>query len=346
MLENTSEDPFTGSWTFKGKISDSTDRWAIDGTVLTVGEERYFLWSGWEGTTNVKQNIYIAKMSNPWTISSERTMISTPTYPWETNTDPQVNEGPQVIIRNDTISLVYSASGSWTDTYCLGLITADTKADLMNAASWTKKDSPIFSSANGVYGPGHHSFTQSKDGDEDWIVYHSARWQGSGWTRNIRAQQFTWNEDDTPNLGAPVNPNVPIQLPSGEKPHYRYEAEDAVLMNGPRVVDESSASGGKKVGYIDHFNSSYVEFTVYVKHAGEYIVGARNDNGTFGGPWAIHTLSVNGGEGSNFYVAYSGWNNWGLSTAKIHLNKGFNTIRFTKKEHFAEIDSIDIFSVK
>ncbi|PZE22170.1 family 43 glycosylhydrolase [Paenibacillus xerothermodurans] len=345
VLENASEDPFEGQWTFKGNISDSTERWAIDGTVLEVGKQRYFLWSGWEGTTNVKQNIYIAKMSNPWTISSERSMIATPTYAWETNTSPQVNEGPQVIIRNGTISLVYSASGSWTDTYCLGLITADITDDLTDSASWTKRDKPIFATANGVHGPGHHSFTKSKDGEEDWIIYHTARWQGAGWTRNIRAQQFTWNTDDTPHLGAPVNPNAPIPLPSGEKPHYRYEAEAAALVNGPQTAAEVSASGGKKVGYIDHADS-YVEFQVYAQHAGDYIVGARTGNGTTGRPWAIHTLSVNGGAGSNFYTAYSGWNNWGLSTAKVHLNKGVNTIRITHKEHFAEIDSIDLFPAK
>ncbi|NHM30991.1 family 43 glycosylhydrolase [Neobacillus terrae] len=59
-------DPFSGTWRFKGKISDSTDRWAIDGTVLELEGTKYFIWSGWEGNTNVKQNLYIARMSNPF----------------------------------------------------------------------------------------------------------------------------------------------------------------------------------------------------------------------------------------------------------------------------------------
>ncbi len=125
VLENTNADPFVGDWTFRGQITDATDRWAIDGTAFAVGTKKYFIWSGWPAGTNGKQNLYIAEMSNPWTISSARVQISTPTYAWETNTSPTVNEGPEVIVRNGKINLVYSASGSWTDNYCLGLITAD-----------------------------------------------------------------------------------------------------------------------------------------------------------------------------------------------------------------------------
>ncbi len=342
VLENASADPFQGTWTNKGQITDSTNRWAIDGTVLVVGSEKYFLWSGWEGTVNDKQHLYIARMSSPWTLSSARVRISTPTYTWETNTSPQVNEGPQVIVRNGVISLVYSASGSWTDNYCLGLITARVGTDLLNPASWTKRSTPLFRSGNGLYGPGHHAFTKSMDGTEDWIVYHTARWQGAGWTRNIRAQRFTWNADNTPNLGVPAAPNQPIPLPSGEPSRSHYEAERAAFANGPRVVAETTAAEGSKLSYIDT-TQSYVQFTVSVPRAGEYIVAARTGNGTSGGPWAVHTLSVNGGPGTDFFIAYSGWNRWGNATARVQLLVGNNTLRFTKKEHYAEFDSIDVF---
>lgn len=85
VLENASADPMSGSWTFKGKITDATDRWAIDGTVLRVGDQHYFIWSGWEDTDGSFQNLYIARMSNPWTISSQRVLLSTPEYDWETS---------------------------------------------------------------------------------------------------------------------------------------------------------------------------------------------------------------------------------------------------------------------
>ncbi|MCD9025153.1 glycoside hydrolase family 43 protein [Cohnella sp. NL03-T5] len=86
VLQNTAADPMQGTWVNKGQITDSTNKWAIDGTVLQVGSQLYFIWSGWEGDTNVRQNLYIASMSDPWTISSNRTEIARPTYSWETTT--------------------------------------------------------------------------------------------------------------------------------------------------------------------------------------------------------------------------------------------------------------------
>ena len=72
-----------GAFSFKGKISAPTDRWAIDGTVLEMPDKKlYFVWSGWEGTNDVAQNIYIAPMANPWTISGERVCISRPEFDW------------------------------------------------------------------------------------------------------------------------------------------------------------------------------------------------------------------------------------------------------------------------
>lgn len=349
VLENANENPMTGTWAFKGKITDSTDRWAIDGTVLTVNKQHYFIWSGWEETDGSFQNLYIAKMSDPRTISSERVLISTPDHDWETSPG-KINEGPQVTIKGDTINLVYSANGSWTDSYCLGLITARIGDDLMNPGSWVKRDQPIFSSANGVYGPGHHSIVASPDGAEDWIIYHAARWPGSGWTRKVHAQKFTWNEDNTPNLGEPADPNKPVAKPSGEPERQRYEAEEALLVkdpNGdtsPAVRRESSASGGMKIANINNAND-YAQFTVNVPEAGFYMMSVRNANGSPNAAEASHILSVNGSSGANLNIVYSGPNRWGASTAKVYLKEGDNILRFWKGNNLAEIDSMDIFKL-
>ncbi|WP_438495708.1 family 43 glycosylhydrolase [Paenibacillus sp. IHBB 3054] len=349
VLENASDNPMTGTWEFKGKITDSTDRWAIDGTVLTVNEKHYFIWSGWEETDGSFQNLYIAKMSNPRTISSERVLISTPGHDWETSPG-RINEGPQVTKKGNTINLVYSANGSWTDSYCLGLITAKIGKDLMNTSSWVKQDKPIFSSANGVYGPGHHSIVTSPDGAEDWIIYHAARWPGSGWTRNVRTQKFTWNKDNTPNLGEPVDPNRPIVRPSGEPVRKRYEAENALLVKDPSgetspgVWREITASGGMKIANIKNAND-YAQFTVNVPKAGFYVLSVRNANGSSNAADASHFLSVNGSSGANLNIVYSGSNRWGASTAKVYLKKGDNIIRFSKGNNLAEIDSMDIFKL-
>ncbi|MBD0379471.1 family 43 glycosylhydrolase [Paenibacillus sedimenti] len=343
VVYNTNPDPFSGTWSSPIKVYDSSDQWAIDGTVLNNNGSLYFIWSGWDSPNNTDQNLYIAPMDSPTHISGSRVKIASPVYAWETNTTPRVNEGPEVIIRGSTINLVYSASGSWTDSYCLGLITASTTSNLLSASAWTKKNTPVFQSGNGIYGPGHHSFTKSKDGTEDWIVYHSARWQGSGWERSIRAQKFTWNADNTPNLGTPKAPNTPIPLPSGEPGHDRYEAEKALLGGNARLINHPNASGGVKAGYIDTVND-YVQFTVNVGSDGWYNLIARTDNGTSGKPWATLKLSVNGGAASDFHITYSGWDHWTNASARVFLNRGNNTLRFTHGSNYAEVDCIDIFS--
>lgn len=198
---NNPYDPLEGEYSYLGKISDDTDRWAIDGTVLEWNGGLYFLWSGWEDCVNEVQNIYIAPMSNPWTIAGKRVMISTPDREWEKHGRPLINEGPEVLISGRTIHVIYSASGSWTNDYCLGRLTCK-DGDVLNSASW-KKNGPVFAKTDYVFGPGHASFIKSEDKSKDYILYHAAVRDGSGWERNIRMQSFHW-EEDYPVFGTPV----------------------------------------------------------------------------------------------------------------------------------------------
>lgn len=204
------------SFTLKGKIAAPTDRWAIDGTVLQMpGDKLYFIWSGWEGSNNVAQNLYIAPMSDPWTVSGERVRISSPELPWECHGNPLINEGPETLWHGDKLFVIYSASGSWGDDYCLGQLSWS-GGDALDPASWIKKASPVFSKTKDVFGPGHCSFVKSRDGREDWIVYHSARQSGAGWNRRVNMQRFTWNPDGSPAFGTPVAAGVPQTEPSGD----------------------------------------------------------------------------------------------------------------------------------
>ncbi|MGI8599553.1 MAG: glycoside hydrolase family 43 protein [Chitinophagaceae bacterium] len=223
VLENSNADPTTGSWIDKGKIGDpNADFFSIDGSVLEYGGKLYFLWSGQESEADKTQRLYIAEMSNPWTLQTSRTQIASPQYPWESmGAPPAVNEGPQ-ILKNPAgrVFLIYSASGCWTDDYALGMITLKEGGDPLNASDWTKSSSPVFSKNPGgsVFGPGHNSFFKSPDGTEDWILYHAnpQSGQGCGDKRSPRMQKFTWNPDGTPNFGTPVPINSNITKPSGE----------------------------------------------------------------------------------------------------------------------------------
>jgi GH43 family beta-xylosidase len=228
VLENSSVDPLKGEWKMKGKFTTPEDKWSIDGSVFEYRKQLYTIWSGWQGDSNGEQDIYIAKMKNPWTIDGNRVKISTPELPWETIGDlhdkdnpphVNVNEGPEVLVHGNHLFLIYSASGCWTDFYALGMLTARAGTDLMNAASWTKSPEPVFKQSveNGVYAPGHNSFFKSPDGKEDYILYHanSKPGQGCGGFRSPRAQKFTWNKDGSPNFGVPVKEGEMLNVPSG-----------------------------------------------------------------------------------------------------------------------------------
>jgi GH43 family beta-xylosidase len=240
-IENGAADPLDGEWTFKGKVADATDRWAIDATVFEHGSRLYMAWSGWEGAVNGAQNLYLAEMENPWTIRGPRVRLSAPELPWEkigdlkprtpTEANPggdpanpihvDVNEGPEFLRHGDRVFLVYSAGGCWTDYYALGMLTADASSDLMNPGSWKKSEKPLFwlSPEAHAYGTGHNSFFRSPDGTEDWIVYHAnpESGDGCGGKRSPRAQRFTWKPDGMPDFGRPAPVGVEMKGPSGEK---------------------------------------------------------------------------------------------------------------------------------
>lgn len=243
VLENTSADPMSGDWTMKGKLSDPGDHWAIDGSVFESRGRLYFIWSGWESDRNGTQNIYIARLKNPWTIDGERVRLSTPDHPWERVGDHDlervgernpglereepvhidVNEGPEVLVHGGKLFLIYSGSACWTNQYALGMLAASESSDLLDPSSWTKSENPVFwqSPSAHAFGTGHNSFFKSPDGKEDWILYHanSESRQGCGNHRSPRAQRFEWRPDGTPDFGRPIAPGTPLPAPSGEPSH-------------------------------------------------------------------------------------------------------------------------------
>lgn len=221
VLENGNADPSKGSWTDKGRIyAADANFWSIDGTVLDYNGQRYFIWSGRPVSSIQNQHIYIAKMSNPWTLVAPSVLLSKPDLPWE-KIGGDVNEAPE-ILKNDQgkIFLIYSASGCWTDDYSLGMLSLREGADPMDISNWTKEQQPVFTKQpqNNAYGPGHCTFFKSKSGTEDWIMYHANNNsdQGCSVNRNVRMQKITWNTDGTPALGVPVKTAAALAVPAGE----------------------------------------------------------------------------------------------------------------------------------
>ena len=186
----------------------------LDPSFITINGKHYLLGS-YIGPT---QNLYIRPMSNPFTPSGPKHMLSTPTLAWERQ-GGTVNEGPEPLYHNGRTFVVYSASFCATPDYKLGLLEFVGK-DPLNATHWHKHPTPVFQRSDNehVYGPGHNGFFKSPDGKEDWIVYHANEHpnDGCGMGRSSRAQKFTWGADGLPIFGIPERTGVKHEAPSGE----------------------------------------------------------------------------------------------------------------------------------
>ena len=226
VLESVTDDP-QGNYIDRGVLKTGNDSldyvgaiWAIDVNVATINNQLYAIWSGWERNQNTDatpQHLYMARMSNPYTISSERVRISSPEEPWETGGPLNLNEGPQVLQRKGKTFIIYSTRESWTKEYRLGqLMLKDGNKSPLDPDNWEKKG-PVFTGSEKVMGVGHASFTTSPDNKEWWIFYHSKKSDAAGWNRDLRLQKFTWDNTGSPVFGVPVPAGIRIEKPSGEK---------------------------------------------------------------------------------------------------------------------------------
>jgi GH43 family beta-xylosidase len=215
VLESTGLDPM-GPYNFKADMLDPTQNntWELDPSILQLNGRLYLLGTFFNGS----QPNFIRPLSNPWTASGTRHILSTATFGWE-RVGGAVNEGAEVLQRNGQTFIVFSASHCSTPDYKLGILRYN-GGDPLNQSSWVKSSQPVFqrNDANRVFGPGHNGFFKSPDGTEDWIVYHanSSSTQGCDINRTTRAQKFTWNPDGTPNFGTPVALGARLPSPSGE----------------------------------------------------------------------------------------------------------------------------------
>lgn len=328
-----------GPFTLMGQLAATTDRWAIDGTVLTLDDgQHYFIWSGWQGTVNNTQSLYIAQMQTPTNLIGDRVLISRPTYDWEVHGTPRVNEGPEVLKKNGRTFVIYSASGAWTDYYCLGQLEL-VGTDPMDPSAWLKSTNAIFSqdATAGVYGPGHASFCKSPDLSQDWIVYHAAKSKGSGFDRDVRIQPFGWSEDGCPYFGQPLTTNALYEEPNGSPYGITYEAENADI-TGATVLPSATASRTNKVSALA--TNSQVTFHVNVALTGNYRLYVRYGGSTAG---ASHWVSANGGVPQAVTYAATAADIWRFQTnVLVALNSGLNTLTFTGGNGSAELDHIGV----
>lgn len=169
-------DPYTGTWTECGRMqasagdASSFTGFSLDMTYFENNGKHYVIWAEIKGDSS----LFMAEIApdKPWQLISEPILLTKPEYNWEL-VNNRVNEGPAVLKANGKIYVFFSASGTGSE-YCVGKLSADAGAELMNPDSWKKSTAPMLSTANlnGESGPGHNSFVTDENGNL-LIVYHA-----------------------------------------------------------------------------------------------------------------------------------------------------------------------------
>lgn len=212
VLECKGQDPLNDEWIERGQIDTGWENFALDMTTFMNKGKQYVIWAQKPpGENNINSNLYIAECADPCTLKTEAVMITTPEYDWETHKF-KVNEGAAVLKHGGKIFVTYSASDTGR-AYCMGMLWADEDSDLLDPASWSKSDKPVFATCdeNSQFGPGHNSFTT--DGDENVLIYHCRSYseiEGDPLydpNRHARAKTFEFDENGMPVFGVPPKDN-------------------------------------------------------------------------------------------------------------------------------------------
>ncbi|PRP85058.1 glycoside hydrolase family 43 protein [Planoprotostelium fungivorum] len=199
VLKAETNDPF-GNWNLAGRVYTPDDNWAIDGTVWQHDNgKKYFIWSGWTDAQHpLDQYLYIAEMESPTQLIGERVLLHSPSQPWMKSNGQGVNEGPEILKHGDFYYLIYSAAGSWGPDYCLAMMVLMGDDPLNPSHWWSKDDAPVFQSGNGVYAPGHASFTKDDSG-QHYIFYHAVTKPTDSWgQRTVRTEPFHFGQKGWP----------------------------------------------------------------------------------------------------------------------------------------------------
>ncbi len=225
----------------------------LDMTTFKIKNTRYVVWAQRDYVRKTGSVLCIGTVdeAQPWKLTSDPVIISRPDYGWDNNDNTPVDEGPYAIIRDDKVFITFSGS-SIGATYCVGLLSADINSNFLNAASWTKNNSPILyaRAVAGEAGPGHNSYTTDAAGNLVF-VYHARPVDANGnvGSRNTGLRTVHFGADGEPVLylsgelelakaNEKVEMKVVVKDPSVQ--------EKPPVSGKPAVNETFSGSGGLK----------------------------------------------------------------------------------------------------
>ena len=202
-LVNESTDPLEGSFAEAGRIDTGWESFSLDSTTVVYEGKRYFIWAQRDAAIPGNSNLYIAEMENALKLCLPAVRLSVPEYDWECQ-GFLVNEGPSCLIHNGDLFVTYSASAT-DERYAMGLLTLKKGENPLNPKAWKKSATPVMvtEERNGLFGPGHNSFTVDEKGS-DLLVFHARPYPGFHGTalsdpnRHCFLRSFRYTEDGAP----------------------------------------------------------------------------------------------------------------------------------------------------
>ena len=171
------EDPMEGSWLPPRRIQTGWESFSLDATTVAFKGQRYFIWAQRDRAIPGNSNLYIARMLDAVTLDLPGVRLSVPEYDWECQ-GFLVNEGPGCLIHDGNLFVTYSGSAT-DERYAVGLLTLRAGRNPLDPAAWEKSPKPVMvtEAHNGLYGPGHNSFTVDEEG-ADLLVFHARPYPG------------------------------------------------------------------------------------------------------------------------------------------------------------------------
>ncbi|EHY53780.1 hypothetical protein HRR83_004425 [Exophiala dermatitidis] len=238
LLRSRNEDPMDPrGWEFLGPLKGLPDHWNIDATVFEIScsptsshshqggattKKLYCCYSGWPlgDHSDTQQDLFLVELASPeQAVPETLTCISRAELPWERPDGGRrgVNEGPTWVeiptagSRSESglgsgesysfRGIVYSANGSWTSDYKLGVLElVGGTDDPLQPSSWRKRPTPLLESdrrQGGPFGPGHASFIvfgQARCPPQIFCIYHATANEGEGWN-NRKARVLCLSPD-------------------------------------------------------------------------------------------------------------------------------------------------------
>lgn len=188
----------------------------IDPNVLVDQDGSKYLYFSKDCSENVlaglrRSEIYGIRLSDDMlSVIGEPVMLVTPTQKWEkASTNPVWNEGPEILIHNNTYYLSYSANCYADHSYSVGYATSSSPLGPFTKA----EENPILTSGTSktISGPGHHSFTLSPDGAEIWMAYHTHTDPVTGGgNRKLNIDRVLFTDDGKMYVNGPTLCSLPI----------------------------------------------------------------------------------------------------------------------------------------